>query len=150
MVDLTGAERVVVDAWIPAAILTAAAQLEAISVGLSTRVYEGVAPLSAKYPYIVFQSQSDPTDVRGVGVVTVMVQATYLVKVIAATDYPSIGQIVSIINSVLVTSTGATPSVGGRILSSVKNTGFSLNEIYDGVQLRNLGAVYGIFVQGLA
>ena len=117
MADLTGAERVIVDAWIPSAIGTVAIQLESISKGLSSRVYLDMAPDGTTYPFIVFQTQDDPTNVRGVGIVTIMVTTLYLVKVVAATDYISIGNIVALIDTVLTTATGAAPSIGGRVLS---------------------------------
>ena len=148
MADLTGAERVVVDAWLPAAITSVAASLNAISPSLSTRVYLDMAPAIAAYPLIVFQCQDDPRDIRGVGITSVMSETEYLVKVVASADYASLGSIVSILNTVLTTAIGATPVIGGRVLSSVKERGFSMVEVDDGKQLRNLGFFLKIYVQG--
>jgi hypothetical protein len=148
MPDLSGAERVVTDAWIIQAIASVSAGLETINTGLSSRVFEGVAPFSTPYPFIIYQCQDDPTDIRGVGTVTIMTSTQYLVKVLAPTSYSGIGPIVALLHTVLTTSVGAALAGGGHVLDSVKSKGFHLTEIVDGKTLRHLGSLYDIHVQG--
>lgn len=148
MADFAGAERVVVDAWIPEALSTVSGALDVISDGLSTRIYPDVAPDDAKYPFIVFQCQDDPADVRGVGTVTVMAETLYLVKVVAPASYPTLGSILAICHTAMTNSTGASPVIGGTVLSSVKDRSMSLTETVKGKLLRHLGGLYRIQVQG--
>lgn len=148
MTDLTGAERVVVDSWIPAALATQTVALDAISPGLSGRIFPDMAPYGETYPFIVYQCQSDPVDVRGVGITTIMTETTYIVKVVAASDYLTLGAVVAIVNAALTTASPVLPAAGGTIVSSVKTKGFSLTETVDGKEVRNLGGFYDIFVQG--
>lgn len=147
MADMTGAERVVADAWITET-LASVDDLNTISAGLSARVYADQAPASAKYPFIVFQAQDEPSDVRGVGSSSVMTEALYLIKVVAKAGYVNIAPILVAVNTALNKPQGGSPAVGGTVLSSVKERNFSLKEPDEDQTIVNLGAFYRMQIVG--
>jgi hypothetical protein len=142
-----GAEQVLVDTWIEMRLAAVAQDLEDIAPGLSQRIYPDLAPADAPYPVIVYQCQSPPRDVRGVGAVRVMVDTIYVVKAVAQqVSYVPMAPLARVIDGAMTASV-PTPVVDGFVLASVRNQQFSLTEVANGKQVRNLGGEYRIHAQ---
>lgn len=143
-----GNELVLVNTWVEARLATRAAQLEAISIGLSTRIYYELAPAGVKEPFIVYQCQSPPRDVRGVGLQTVMVDTIYIVKATAQTaSYANLGPVAKEINVAMTSDTGS--AVGdGAVFTSSRNNVFAQRDPGSGVPILHLGGEYHIQAQG--
>lgn len=142
-----GAEQAMVDQWVEARLAAETVALEAISVGLAGRVYNMLAPTGAKYPYVVYQCQVTPRDVRGVGVSRVMVDTLYVVKAVTqTTTYDRLAPIARVIDTAMTSEAGS-PVADGFVLSSAREEGFSLTESVEGTQIRNLGGIYRIHAQ---
>lgn len=145
-----GAEQVITDLYVQARLATVdtIVDLEAIDIGLSTRVYEDVAPNDARLPYIVWQCQSPPRDVRGVGTFRVMVDTLYIVKGVSqGTSYAPLAPVAAAIDRAMTNSTGSAVE-DGMVLTSVRNDQFSLREVAEGTEFRHLGGEYRIQAQG--
>lgn len=148
MGQYVGAEQVLCDEYVQQRLATKAAELDAISTGLSTRIFEDVAPVGTDYPFIVWQCQTPPRDVRGVGTFRVMVDTLYVVKAVAqATSYAPLAPVAAVIDAAMTSSTGATVD-DGLVFTSVRNDQFALREISEGTQFRHLGGEYRIQAQG--
>lgn len=142
-----GAEQVLVDAWVEARIALQGAALEAISIGLSTRVFADFAPEGTIYPFIIYQCQSPPRDVRGVGVSRVMVDTLYIVKAVAqASSYAPLAPVAKVIDAAMTSAAGSAVA-DGAIFASVREEGFHMVEIEAGKQYRHLGGQYRIQAQ---
>lgn len=148
MTVYTGAESTLVDDWIRLALgTTHAADLDAISPGLSTRVFLDFAPETTPYPFIIFQALTPPRDVRGVGIIRVMVDTLYLVKAVAqGTNYDALRPVVTVIDRAL-TKGDPVDMAGGIMLVSTRTSEFRLVEIENGKQFRHLGGEYRIQAQ---
>lgn len=145
-----GAEQVLTDLYVQARLALPAVtnELEAISTGLSTRVYEDVAPHDALMPFIVWQCQSPPRDIRGVGVFRVMVDTLYVVKAVSqGTSYAPLAPVVAAIDRAMTNAEGSAVE-DGLVLTSVRNDQFSLREVAEGTEFRHLGGEYRIQAQG--
>jgi hypothetical protein len=144
----TGAELVLVGLYVQQRLAAYDTELDAVSVGLSTRIYEDVAPDDATYPCIVWQCQTPPRDVRGVGTFRVMVDTLYLVKAVSqAASYEPLAPVARVIDMAMTDPTGS--AVGdGHVFTSVRNDQFSMREAADGTQFRHLGGAYRIQAQG--
>lgn len=141
-----GAEQVMVDLWV-ANRLAAHAPFEAISPGLATRVFNMFAPADTPYPFIIFQVASPPRDVRGVGVVRVMVDTIYTVKAVAQVDsYAPLTGVAREIDAVM-TAPVVSAVADGFVLASMREEQFSMVEVDGGKQYRHLGASYRIQAQ---
>lgn len=144
-----GAEVALVDDFVTgrfaqASIVTA---LNAISAGLATRIYGDLAPTDAVYPFIVFQCQSPPRDIRGVGVVRVMVDTLYVVKAVAqTTSYAPLVGVAKVIDQAM-TAPDVVAVGDGFVLSSVREDQFQLVEVDSGKQFRHLGGQFRIQAQ---
>lgn len=144
-----GAETELGNQWIQQRLALYATQLNAISSGLSSRIYPDIAPPGVPYPFIVYQVQSPPRDIRGVGATRVMVDTLYVVKAVAeVASYGPLAPIASVIDTAMTSESGS--AVGdGTVFSSVRENGLSLAEPpKDGTQIRNLGGVYRLHMQG--
>ena len=148
MGEYVGAEQVLTDVYVQQRLLSSAVELEAISPGLSTRIYEEVAPSDARYPFIVWQCQSPPRDVRGVGTFRVMVDTLYIVKAVSqSVSYAPLAPVASVIDRAMTNPEGS--NVGDSIvLTSVRNDQFSMRESAEGTEIRHLGGEYRIQAQG--
>lgn len=146
---LVGAEQDLVDRWVDAR-LTAHAPFDAISVGLTSRIYSEFAPRTAKYPFIIYQAQSPARDIRGVGTARVMIETSYIIKAIAQTEwYTDLSPIVAEIDALMTLEQGVITS-DGAIFTSVRQNQFRLVEIDTGVQFRHFGGEYLIQAQATA
>jgi hypothetical protein len=150
MGDYAGAEQVLVDGWIESRFLVPefAAVLEAIDPGLSTRVYQDVGPETARYPFIVYQCQSPPRDVRGVGVSRVMVDTLYVVKAVSpAATYAPLVPVASAIDRAMTSAEGGS-IFDGLVFASVRTEQYSMTTREQGETFRHLGGEYRIQAQG--
>ena len=146
--DYSGSEIPMIDAWVESRLALFAVDLEAIAAGLSAAVYPDFAPEGTPYPFIVYQCQSPPRDIRGVGVSRVMVDTLYVVKAVSqAVSYDPLRPIAGIIDRAMTAAEGG--SVGsGLVLSSVRERQFSMVEVDAGTQYRHLGGEFKIHAQG--
>jgi hypothetical protein len=144
-----GAEQALTDAYVEAQLAQAGivVALEAVATGLSGRVFPDMAPDGTKYPFIVYQCQSPPRDVRGVGVVRVMVDTLYVVKAVAQTlTWDPLVPVAKAIDQAM-TSADTTVVGDGLVLSSVRQEQFSLVTVESGKQFRHFGGQYRIQAQ---
>lgn len=75
----TGAEQALTDAWVEGRLKA----FDTITPGLGDRIFLDVAPEGTPYPFVVYQCQEPPRDVRGVGSFRVMVDTLYVAKAVA-------------------------------------------------------------------
>jgi hypothetical protein len=148
MAEYVGAEQVMTDLYVVNRLAAQAAALDGISAGLSERIFEEVAPDDALYPFIVWQCQSPPRDVRGVGSFRVMVDTLYIVKAVAqGTSYAPLVPVARVIDGAMTNTTGT--AVGdGHVFTSTRNDQYSLREPAEGTEFRHLGGEYRIQAQG--
>ena len=106
------------------------------------------APDDARLPYIVWQCQSPPRDVRGVGTFRVMVDTLYVVKAVSqGTSYAPLAPVAAAIDRALTNPVGDSVE-DGLVLTSVRNDQFSMREVAEGTEFRHLGGEYRIQAQG--
>lgn len=142
-----GAESVLCDDWIVQQLATVATDLNALYAGLASRIYVDVAPDDVAWPVIVFQCQTPPRDIRGVGVSRVMVDTLYVVKAIAQSDtYAPLRDVARVIDAAM---TQAAPSAinDGLVLSSIRQNEFRLATQEKGSQYRHLGGEFQMYAQ---
>jgi hypothetical protein len=148
MATYVGVEEVMCNAWIEAQLALQATALNAISTGLSGRIYPDMAPEATDWPCIIYQCQDKPRDIRGVGTFTIMVDTLYLVKAVARTDtYAPLAPIAKVIHTALTQEVGGSVD-DGEVLTSVRDNAFSMIEVDKGTQFRHLGGLYKIHAQG--
>lgn len=113
---------------------------------LSSRVYEDVAPPTAAYPYILFQVQTEPEVIRGVGSGEWLTDTIYTVKAVAqGSDDSVVGAVSAIIHTAMVeddheTITGSI----GTMFMSRRLRMVRFTETAQGDQFRHLGGMYQI------
>lgn len=148
MGSYSGAEVVLCNQYVEDCLDAYSAQLNLISPGLSDRIFEEVAPEGTTYPFIVYQCQDPPRDVRGVGTFRVMIDTLYVVKAVAQGDsYAPLLPVAGVIDAAMTSAAGAT--VGdGIVFASVRERGFQMAEPSEGTQFRHLGGEYRIQAQG--
>lgn len=141
-----GAEEALIDDWVMGK-LKANLAFDAIAAGLSTRVFNRYAPPGTDYPFIIFQAASPVRDVRGVGVVRVMVDTLYIVKAVAQVE--SYTPLIPVAREIDRAMTSASPNAvaDGFVLASVREEQFSLVEVDGGKQYRHFGGQYKIHAQ---
>lgn len=148
MTDYNGSEEAMCDKWVKFR-LNGHSAFDAISAGLSGRVYNRIAPATTKYPYIVFQAQTPPRVVRGVGDAEVMVDTLYVVKAIAqGTDFEALAPVATAIRTALVAANGeAIPDGAGSVFTCRFEQSFSMVESEQSQQFRHLGGEFRIQAQ---
>jgi hypothetical protein len=118
-----------------------------INTALGTRIYEGLAPQGAAYPFIIYQEQSPARDIRGIGTQRIMVEAFYLIKVITTGNYSSIKTLVDrfdfLFHGIQIETSYA------RINASVRERTFRLAEPRENVIYRHRGSIYRIQAQAI-
>lgn len=148
MGEYEGAEQALVDKWVEAQLAAEAVALNFIATDLSNKVFLEFAPEGTAYPFIIYQCQSPPRDVRGVGVTRVFVDTLYVVKAVAQTNsYDTLAPIARVIDRAMTSQVGA-PVSDGAVFSSIREEGFNLIEVDQGTQFRHLGGTYKIQAQG--
>lgn len=142
-----GAEGPMIDTWIEEKLMvTSSGALEALSTGLSSRVYPDVAPSTAAYPFIVYQQQTPPEVIRGVGSAEVMVDTIYVVKAInQGTSDAALAPVANAIRDALVFNNGEGIVGGiGTIFTSHYVRAFRMSSVEQASQFRHLGGVFRI------
>lgn len=134
----TGAESTIIDEWLADVL----ADIDGV-----TGVYEGLAPVDAQYPFIVFQYMAG-SDVAGVGPsARIMVDADYIVKVTAETEsFADMADIVADVDAALDGATGT--ATGGVVLSVARREQYRETEQYENQRIRHIGGRYRIVAQG--
>lgn len=148
MTGFKGAEEAMIDRWVKSR-LNAHTAFNVISAGLATRVFNRLAPAAASYPFIVFQAQSPPMVIRGVGPAEVMVDTIYVVKAIAqGNDFDALAPVASAIRDALLSDNGeAITGAIGTIFTCRYERAFSLTEADQDNQFRHLGGEFRIQAQ---
>lgn len=143
-----GAEIDMIDAWVEDR-LSGWTPFDTIATGLTSKIYNQFAPEGTPYPYIIFQAQEPPRDVRGVGSARVMVDTLYVVKGVAqAEDFHGLRALAREIDAAMTVPNGDLDSIGGAaIFASIREQQFALTEIESGKQYRHLGGQYRIHAQ---
>ena len=147
-----GAEKALVDQWIEDRLGANpyAASLDAVQTGLSAKVFPDVAPATSTYPFIVYQSQTPPRDIRGTGTARVMVEGLYVIKAVAqGTDFMLLKDVAKVIDAAFTIGQPITIGTDGYIMSSVREEQFSLVTVEEGTQFRHLGGVFRILAQAV-
>lgn len=148
MATFVGAEQAMVDMWVESRLEGQAVALDAIALGLSTRIFQDFAPEGTPYPFIIWQCQDPPRAVRGVGTFAVMVDTLYVVKAVSQVDsYGPLAPIAKVIDTAMTSSTGSAVE-DGFVLTSVRDRQFALVEREQGTQFRHFGGEYSIQAQG--
>lgn len=148
-----GQETDLISVWIKQRFADAAivSALNGLWSDLSQRIYEDVAPSTSAYPYIVFQPQSPPDVVRGVGSAEVMVDTIYTVKAVTqGVDDKVTGPVAAVIHQAMVESNGDPVDGGiGTVFMSRRVSVVRYTEPAQGSQFRHLGGAYQIQAQAL-
>jgi hypothetical protein len=147
MATYTGAEQVLVDLWVKAQLDARAAEFNAVAAGLSTRIFLDYAPEGTPYPFVIYQCQSPPRDVRGVGLSRVLIDTLYVVKAVSQVDsYAPLAPIAKVIDAAMTSAAGSAVE-DGLVLTSVRQDQFSMVERDQGTQFRHFGGEYKIQAQ---
>lgn len=143
-----GAESALVAKWIVSRAATQTTALNAISVGLSSRVYEDLAPEGVGYPFIVFNCQTDPTVVRGVGVMEVMVSNLWTVKAVAQVlSDDTLAPVANVIHTFMTSEFGEVIGTDGMVFTSRRMNAVRYVTNEQGHQFRHLGSTFEIQAQ---
>lgn len=130
------------DTWIYAT-LKADATLTALIGGSSApRIYRGMAPLKAVFPCVVFFYQTGGQDVRGVGTINIMVNATWVIKAIDRDN--SAVSAAAIADRIDILLHGAS---GTGVLACVRDEPIAYVELLDAALYQHVGGVYKLIVQ---
>lgn len=108
------------------------------------RIYEGIAPSSAAFPYVIFQEYA-PNDVMGMGAVRLWRNDLWIVKVLDRTEsfFGNIKTIATRLDTVL--HRGAGTNVEGVVWACTREQPLSQIESNEGGdQIRHLGGIYRI------
>jgi len=114
---------------------------------VSTRIYDGLAPQGAAFPFVVFNHQGG-SDLRGVGSERVFNNSLYQVKAVTkGGSFSSGATIADRIDALLQAASGTTSD--GVILGCVREQAIMLIEQQSGVEYRHVGGIYRIYAQEL-
>lgn len=112
---------------------------------VSTRIYDGVAPQGAAYPFIVFNHQGG-ADARGVGTYRAFDNSLYQVKAVTQSEsYTSSILIADAIDAVLQGASGTKD--GGYIGPAVREQSLMLTEVSKGIVYKSAGGLYRLLAQ---
>lgn len=112
---------------------------------VGNRIYSHVVPDGAAYPYVWMTNQSN-RDVMGIGTNRVMVNEIYTVRGVAlASSFVELELIADRIDAVLHAASGVV--VRGTVLGCVRQAPFVMVDPAKGVQYRQLGGIYRLWVQ---
>jgi hypothetical protein len=144
--DYHGAEEALIDEWVRLK-LTNHTAFNVLFTGLTGRVFNRYAPSGTTYPYIIFQAQTPPDVVRGVGDAEVMVDTIYIVKAVAQADsFAPLANVAAAIRTAMVYPNGDSLT-GGSIFTSRYEKQFSMVEPEATKQYRHLGGEFRIQAQ---
>lgn len=113
---------------------------------IDDRIYDGLAPQGANYPFIVFNHQGG-ADARGVGVYRAFDNSLYQVKAVTqAESYSQATEIADAIDDALQGASGTAD--GGYIGPCVREQTLMLIELgKGGIQYRSAGGLYRLAAQ---
>lgn len=147
MGSFEGAEIALVNQWVENRLLALSDDLEQEAPGLTERIFDQYAPPTTLYPFIIYQAQIPPRDIRGVGTTRVMVDTLYIVKAVAQVSaYADLAGVASIIDRAMTSAEGGSV-LDGRVFACVRQDQFALTEVDSGKQYRHLGGAYKIQAQ---
>lgn len=134
-----GLELVTIETWLYE-------RLANNAVGVSDRVYSGVAPREAEFPLVIYQLQT-PEDVMTMNGARIMSQGVWIVKATMPTQsYADLSPIAALIDSRLHRQR-YTEAGSGTVLACVRERPFMLAEVEDGLRLSHLGGFFRVFAQ---
>jgi hypothetical protein len=137
-----GAETIVSDEWLDA-FLKSDVDITAI---VLNHIYDGLADLDAPYPHVVYSTQ-DERDIRGVSASRIMVDVLYQVRGVAQVD--SYSPLKPLANAIDKRLNGArAQTVDGYVFECVRESPYRLTEQHQGYQIRHVGGLYRVLVQG--
>lgn len=111
--------------------------------GSAARIYNGVAPAAASYPFVVMQLLSGGTDLMAVGAIRIWADMLWLIK--AVTKGSSTGPLEPIVDRIDALLHAASGTVsGGIIWSCVRERPFELPTVENGVNFVQQGAEWRI------
>lgn len=114
-----------------------------IGAGSAARIYNGVAPAGASYPFVVMQLLSGGNDLLGVGAIRIWSDALWLIKVVVkGTSSGPIEPIVNRIDALLHAASGTVTN--GVIWECVRERPFELPTVENGVSYLQLGGEYRV------
>ncbi|NPV85986.1 MAG: DUF3168 domain-containing protein [Anaerolineae bacterium] len=109
------------------------------------RIYSGVVPQSAVYPFVLVQRVSSRT-VMGVGTAVIMWDELVMVKgVDKAESYSTLETIMNRVRGVLHGASGDVTN--GIVIGCVEERTIMYPEVVDGVQYRHLGIEFRVWTQ---
>ncbi len=109
------------------------------------RVFGHIVPMDATFPYVWFTHQAF-ADVRGNGPARIMVSAFYVVRACEISDsFEGLEPIANRIDAVLHAAKGTVS--GGQVLGCVRERPFVMVDNGKGVQYRQLGGIYRLWIQ---
>lgn len=148
MTTYNGAEESMIDLWVQNR-LTSHSAFNSLYTGLTGKVFNRLAYGNPTYPYIVFQAQSPPEVIRGVGLAEVMVSTIYVVKAIAQCNtYEPLAGVAAEIRSAMVTPASSTVPGGiGEVFMCRYERQFTMVETEQGTQFRHMGGEFLIQAQ---
>jgi hypothetical protein len=112
---------------------------------VGTRVYNGIAPAGATFPYVVMQLLSGGNDLMGVGPTRIWADMLWLIK--AVTKGSSTGPLEPIANRIDALLHAASGTVSGGVVHiCVRERPFELPTVENGVSYVQLGAEYRVKV----
>lgn len=141
--SLQGAEAELINQWIEATLI-AYSPLAAL---VQQKVYLDKAPDDIDYPFVIFNAQSPPRVIRGVGLATVMVDSVYTIQAVGRSEsYTAIAPIAAAIKSGIERAEHvAVPD--GFVLTCSYERQVMYSEPKGQVQARHLGGEYRIYAQ---
>lgn len=129
--------------WIESTLLAYAPLASLVGV----KVYEELAPADIDYPFVVFNAQSPPRVVRGVGLATVMVSAVYTIKAVGRGDsYTALAPVANAIHDGIIQN-DTDVVAGGFVFTCSYEQQVMYVEPKGAVQFRNLGGEYAVQAQ---
>lgn len=141
--SLQGAEAELINEWIRATLLAYTPLTDLVA----DRIHLELAPDATDYPFVIFNAQSPPRVIRGVGLAVVMVDAVYQIKAVGRGDsYTQIAPIAAAIKSGIERSEyQAVPD--GYVFTCSYERQVMYGEPKGQVQARHLGGEYRVFAQ---
>lgn len=129
--------------WIYAT-LAADPDLDALVDG---RIYDGVAPEGASFPYVIFNYQGG-SDTVVVGAARVLNQSVYQIKAVTQSQsYASGAEIADRIDTLLQAQSGQADD--GLVLGANREQPIMYVEVIETIQYRHTGGLYRLFTQEL-
>lgn len=142
----SGDETYLIDKWI----LERLKADSVIQAGVGTRIYEQLAPSDAAYPFIIYQQQTIPRDVQGVGAIRIWTDVHYTIKVVTTGSYANIKALVDRIDDLFDDGTGIQATTTYGHFNCWRVNLFRLTQPINSTTIyRHRGGIYRIQAQSL-